>query len=161
MCYRHEHGWLWLKRTEGFAEAALSIHHPLISVTESLSHANAVTWKKPLKDVGTSDAARWTKLASFGGRPSKESGRGAGRKGCEEEKQLDCIEEGWKWGLGLETFPDVADLLHLLQTLIVASDGKSNATGFLYFTEPCQVPWLTERNPQRLQVWKSAEVHRE
>lgn len=141
MHYRHEHGWLWLRQTDGVAEAAPSIHHPLLSVTESLSCANVVTCKKPLKEVETSDAAPCAKLASFAGRPLKESGRGTGRKGCEEGKQLNCIEEGCKWGLGLETFMDVAGVLHLLQTSIAASDGKSNATGFLYSTKPVKCHW--------------------
>lgn len=61
----------------------------------------------------------------------------------------------------LETIMDVADLLHIFLTLIVAFVGKSNVTRFFHFTKLCQVPLLTEKKPQRLQVYKSAEVHEE
>lgn len=52
-------------------------------------------------------------------------------------------------------------LFHLLQTWIVTSVGKSNVTGVLYFTKPCQVPVPTKSKPRSLQVRESAKVHRE
>lgn len=99
-------------------------------------------------------------LASFGGRASK--GREVTcSEGCEEGKQLGCIGKGHKWVHVPETFPDATGLFHLLQTRIVTSVGKSNVTGVLYFTKPCQVPVPTKRKPRSPQVRESAKVHRE
>lgn len=52
----------------------------------------------------------------------------------------------------LETFLDVADLFHLLLILVVTLVGESNSSVFFYLSKPCQVPLLTERKPQRLQI---------
>lgn len=113
------------------------------------------------KEVEISDATLCTKLASFEERTSKEFGRCTCNKGFEERKHLDCIEKGHKGNHVLETIMSVVDLLHILLTLVVAFVGKSNVTRFFYFTKVCQESFLSEKKPQRLQVYKSAKVHKE
>lgn len=66
------------------------------SVTESLSHASVVTWKKPLEGR----SKQWwspvyvPSLFHLEGGPRKSLGGVHIRsKGCEEEKQVDCVEK--------------------------------------------------------------------